>query len=634
MKTLLTVIVVTAICLPTVAAAQAVVNESLESAYLYVDPSGSDTNPGTQTQPLKTVNAAVKIALANNAASIGTHVTINPGTYREQVTISCTKTFLPITFQAATTGTAIVSGGSLYTNWTVDPANSARYTHSWTYTWGYCSPLASCVTPQNIVRRKEMVVVNGVSLAQVLALSSMQQGTFYVDETGGLIYVWPATGTDMSSATVEVATRSTLWSVKNASNIVTRGLVFQYSNSCHSAAAVEASGKSSNLIFDSDTFQWNNGQGLKLSNPVTQVTVQNSSGLHNGDSGFTASDTQNVLYQSDTASYNNWRGSMGAYYACNMSGLHTFGTHGDTVDGLVSTFNQTYGTHSDTGGVDLNISNSTYANNLLSGLYFDKAEGPVTVSNSVICNQTSNLSTGGFQLRNSWNIALSNNSIMNNAAAQIRFLGTRGGLVVTDWVTGIAYNLISQNLTLTNNIIEGTDSTQMVFEDSYLYGADWTDFQTTFSASGNAWWNPANSNAFILPSPAANSVYDFTGWQTQTGQDGGSNWSAPPVSPPACSLVPIPDFWLTVDNGALTVNAGRSATFHYTVTMLNSTAAVTLSVDGVGEVPGLSSSWSGNALTISSTASTAPGTYPITVLGLQNGITHPVTVLLTIAKAK
>ena len=66
--------------------AQAVVNETQETATLWVDAAnGSDSNPGTQLQPLQTIGAAATIALANNRASIGTHVTINPGTYRESL---------------------------------------------------------------------------------------------------------------------------------------------------------------------------------------------------------------------------------------------------------------------------------------------------------------------------------------------------------------------------------------------------------------------------------------------------------------------------------------------------------------------------------------------------------------------
>ena len=66
---------------------QANVNESLETANVYVNgTTGSDTNPGTESKPLKTIGAAVSMAITNNHNSIGTKVTVDAGTYRESIT--------------------------------------------------------------------------------------------------------------------------------------------------------------------------------------------------------------------------------------------------------------------------------------------------------------------------------------------------------------------------------------------------------------------------------------------------------------------------------------------------------------------------------------------------------------------
>jgi len=96
--------------LPTLLWCQANVKESLETASIYVDGTkGSDSNPGSQSEPLKTISAAAQMALNNNYQSIGSKVIINPGTYREAVSIGKTfrTTSLPITFGAATPGTVI-----------------------------------------------------------------------------------------------------------------------------------------------------------------------------------------------------------------------------------------------------------------------------------------------------------------------------------------------------------------------------------------------------------------------------------------------------------------------------------------------------------------------------------------------
>src|ERR1700730_3232071 len=99
------------VLLPVTAFAQANVNESLETAFVYVDGAiGSDSNPGPQALPLKTIGTATAMAASNNSASIGTRITINPGTYRESIALGVNRTSLPITFQAATNRKVTVSG--------------------------------------------------------------------------------------------------------------------------------------------------------------------------------------------------------------------------------------------------------------------------------------------------------------------------------------------------------------------------------------------------------------------------------------------------------------------------------------------------------------------------------------------
>src|SRR5437868_1596040 len=194
----------------TVAWSQANINESLETNTVYVDAvNGSDNNPGTKQLPFKTIAFAVGAAVSSNQSSLGTKVIVNPGTYREALTMdySYKDTMLPITIQAATTGQAIISGADVSTGWNVYSGRSGVYTNSWPNQWGLCALDSGSGTPppeEDIVRRREMVIVNGTNMSQVMALGAMRIGTFYVDETKGTIYLWPPTGTNMSTATVEV----------------------------------------------------------------------------------------------------------------------------------------------------------------------------------------------------------------------------------------------------------------------------------------------------------------------------------------------------------------------------------------------------------------------------------------------
>ena len=68
---------------------QANVNEGIETAVIYVDAAkGSDSNPGTSSSPLQTISAGVNLAEKNNQGNIGSKVIINPGTYREAITVT------------------------------------------------------------------------------------------------------------------------------------------------------------------------------------------------------------------------------------------------------------------------------------------------------------------------------------------------------------------------------------------------------------------------------------------------------------------------------------------------------------------------------------------------------------------
>jgi hypothetical protein len=623
---------------------QATVNESLETAYIYVDAvTGSDTNSGTKTKPLKTINAAAGIAQSNNWASIGTKITINPGTYRESLALSHNKkdTSLPITFEAATKGTAIVSGATLYTAWVKYGPNPSIYTNGWLHDWGVCPQLTSCPYQQDVMMRKELVAVNGTVLTQVLSFAQMQQGTFYVDEQGAQIYVWPASGTNMSTATVEVAESPTLLTIHHKTNIVVRGLTFQYANTCRASAAVLVDGDTTNILFDSDTFQWNNSQGLSITTPTTYFTVENSVSQHNGDSGFQEATTKYGLWQSDTTSYNNWRGAQAGYYACNTSGLHGWQAHNDTINGLTTSFNQTYGIHWDTDNANISTSGIIATSNLMSGIFVEKDEGPVTFDKSYFCNQNSALGVGGLVLRNSEGVSLTNSVLMNNLPSQIMVIGLKGGISVTNWETGKTTNLFTQNFTNKSNTIQGNGSSQLVFKDSYLDAADWINFQTTLTSSNNTWWNASNSTtAFVVPEPKAGTKEDFVAWKLSTLTDATSTFKAPSGSPgSACNLSPVgTDFWFTVDKASQSVSKGKSATYNLTVTPLNFTGTATLTVDGVSEVKGLSSTLSASSiktsgtsvLTVTVASTTASGTYSITVLANSGSMTRTVTVQLTV----
>jgi Right handed beta helix region len=623
---------------------QANIDESRETATLYVDAiKGSDSNPGTSQLPLKTIGAAATKAVSNNQAGVGTKVIIRAGTFRESVTMTSSgkDTTFPITFQAATTGTAIISGADVWTGWKVYNGNTNIYTHTWANKWGLCELDGGTGNPppeQDIVRRREMTIVNGVVMSQVMSLSAMRVGTFYVNESNSTIYLWPPTGTNINTATVEIGMRPDLFTLNGKSNIVLRGLTFQYSNPCRKDAVVDVTNAANNILVDNTFFYWNNSSPLRFTH-TTYMTIQDSVFNHNGSRGAKGINTKYDLWQNNQFNFNGWRGAQGVYYYWGAAGIHFNGAHDQTLKNNTAAYNQTFGFHWDTDAQNVTADSLVAPQNQLAAGFIEQSEGPLTVSNSSFCN--GNPSTGtnnvGFEARNSTNVTLTGNTFLNNVD-QLLVLGTAGGVRITNWETGQNYNLITNNLMLTNNIISGGSS---VFSDGALGGADWIAFAKNFNSDYNTWWN-TNSKAFIVPVPANWSTLDFAGWKLLTGEDVHSVFQKPSNPGTACNNI-LPDkadFWFIMDafSGYQTVTRGKSITFTASVVPLKFTGTVTLASDGVQNIPGATASFNpgtivtsgSSTFTVTTSPTTPKGSYNITLLATNASVTKTMTVNVTV----
>jgi len=628
---------------------QANVNEGLETAVLYVDgANGSDNNPGTESQPLQTIGKSVSLAQANNSNDIGTRVIINPGVYREAVNISYTSqmTNMPITFEAAVNGTVMVSGAQQWTSWQPYSGNSNIYTSSWPYTWGLCPEGADATPWPDIVMRQEMVLVNGQLLTQVLSLNEMTVSTFYVDVTGGKLYVWPPKGSSINSSDVEVAVNPTIWEIQGFSNLVMRGLTFEYANSCRENGAVLVEGGTtdpvSNILFDADNFVWNNAQGLNMEPVLSDVTVQSSVADHNGEAGIQSTHSMDFLFQNDSASYNNWRGAWGAYYNFNSGGFHFYQMHETTLNDVDLTYNQTYGVHFDTDHQNLLVDDMISSENLLVGALIERNEGPFTVENSFFCNgnpTSSTNSNAGMDVRDSEYLTATGNYFVNNALGNIYINGVDGGYQFTNWETGQLTTVFDQYLTMTQNtLVDG--ASQPLFSDNFNW--DWPYFEPTLISNYNTWWNSADTEPFTIPEGATQTInLSFSGWQGATGQDLQSAWSQPSSSSyTQCNQEPdIVDYWfLTPYNVASqTVSAGGSVVWPVSIFPLLFTSNVNLTYD-VSMVPGATASYAATVLapgastnfTINTSKTTPAGTYQIVMIANSGNLTKAITALLTV----
>ena len=607
---------------------QANVTEN-QTTLLYVDGQrGSDGNAGSITAPLKTIQAAVNKANTNNQKKIGTKVIVNPGIYRETVNIMpvSNQSTVPLSVQAASTGTAIIAGSDVLKNWSTDPSYPSAYITTWFPVMGTCSVPSGW--PSNfgaIALKTEMIFVNGVPLTQVLGFSQMQPGTFYINETYGTLHVWPAAGTNMATAVVEAATRQKTLSIVGRSNIVLRGLVLRHAASCINTSGATVT-SSSNILIDSVQAVWNNWGGLGVFS-TNNFTVQNSIASHNGGVGFQGNRGQYGLFTFNESDYNNWRGAQGAFYEWGMGGAKFFQMRNITIRNHFSYNNQAEGLWFDTDNKNITTDNATLVGNVTAGLQIERNEGPITVQNSHLCS-----SGVGVNLLTSQQVTLKQNTFYNNGAtnkyqAQIYLAGSNGGISITDWQTGQSYHLTTTGLVLSGNTMVAGASGQYVFG-TYLSGADWSGFANSLNASNNNWHDPSTSNSFKVVN---GKFVNLTGWQSTTGTDYTSTWGAPATNPASGCTVPTPsftDFAVNVDSGNYTMSGGkvvstaRVKSFGY--------GAVTLKVTGLpsGVSASLSSASlvSGPAtLTLTATKAAVNQTVPITLWAVSGSRVHSVT---------
>jgi hypothetical protein len=561
------------------ARSQANVTEN-QTIYLYVDAQkGSDSNTGTASLPLKTIQAAVNKANVNNQKGIGTKVIINAGVYREFVNITAVskQTGAVITFEAATAGTAIIAGSDVLTGWVQQSVSPAIYEAGWTYDLGACAvPSGWPANFAPVALLPEMIVVNNVPLTQVTSFAQLIPGTFYVNQVYHVVHIAPAPSTNMATAVVEAAVRPETLNVQGRSNLVLRGLVMRHAASCMNMSGANVS-SNSNILIDNVEAVWNNWGGLNVTGN-TNITVQNSIASHNGGMGFSGNRDINALFSSDESDYNNWRGAQAAFYDWGMGGTKLMLMRNTSVQNHFSYGNQAQGLWFDTDNKEITINKATLSGNVLASLQIERNEGPISLANSTLCS-----SGAGVTINNSADVTMTDNVFYNNSGtnkyqAEVFIGGAPGGKPTTDWQTGQTYELFTTGTVMTGNTFENASAGQNVFG-TFLSGADWSDFANTLKASSNRWYDPVTPSSYKI---ANGKLVTLAGWQAATGTDFDSDWAVPPTSPAAACALPtpsFPDFNVNLDNYAYTMVSGQAVA---TVRVNSfSFGTVTLSVTGL-----------------------------------------------------
>ncbi len=513
---------------------QASVSENGSSTIYVNAASGVDTYAGTGSQPVRTLGAAIAKANANNARGIGSNIVVSPGVYREAINV-VGQSSAPITIQASSVGTSSLSGSDVVTGWS--HSYGSVYSHSFPYAT-FANSFGSCPRVSGIYEhvtsaafQRAMIFVNGNFLTQVYSPSALHAGTFYANSGTKLVSIWPPNGTNMSTASVEVASRSSVLSIYHAHNVTVRGMVFTHANSCINQTSATVT-SSSNVTFDHDQADWNNWGGIGSSSN-DHVTIQNSVASHNGGIGFTAYRNTNLALYNDEADDNNWRGASGNFFDYGMGGVKMLNTHTGTVSNFYALHNQAQGLWMDTDNTNMNISNVVLVGNKHANMQIEANQGPIHISNSLICS-----GQVGINMLTSENVSITGTKFYNNGgganSAQFFLGGNPGGRTVSNYQSHQSMHLYSENVSLEGNVLQDATGSQYVFA-TYLSSSDWGRFRGSFRASGNQYADSTKSTAWDL---TGNKRETLSGWRGATGQDWSSSFSGSSSARAACAAHP------------------------------------------------------------------------------------------------
>lgn len=475
-------------------------------------PQASDSNPGTAELPLRTIERGRRIAVDENKRNIGVKVLIYPGVYRESMNLwgDNGRTDAPIIFEAVEPGTAIISGSDVWSDW--QQGSNGVYTHHWPYRWGYATvPPTWNLEIEPIVRRHEMIFVNGERLEQVLSQSDLTPGRFFVSEGQQRVYLIPPSGVNMSTATVEVATRSRIFVVNGRNNVAIRGLVIQHDNDSLELGTGTQIANGTNIVIENTTFRYNNWTGIGLSN-LTNVILRNNRYVYNGGTGLNTYRIHNILSEGEEASYNNWRGVMGGYTGWSVAGSKNLHIHGGTWRNFTAVGNYTRGFWFDSDVIDVVVERARWCDNLSNGLFIESNPGPVTIRDSVICNNQSY----GILSANTEHITLDSNVICGNGSSQIHITGNGNGRTHWNWVTGETEILqAGEHWAMNNNTFVGLDASQRLLSTT-LNLAPWNTFVYSLNSDHNVWFNHETDRVI---NGYGNGMITLDEWRSSTQRD-------------------------------------------------------------------------------------------------------------------
>ena len=395
---------------------------------------------------------------ARRIASNGTNVTliIPPGIYRESIVVKdWGEGAGTLTLQAERKGETIITGTDVWTEWVKD---GDVYVHDWPYRWGLVTWPKGWRAKDNkpIIRRREMVFVDGVLMRQVIRRDRLRRGSFFVDETHRALLLKLPVGVDMGRAKIEVSVRSNLLTIADMKGVSVRGLIFRgASDSLARPGAVRIVG-SNNITLEDNRFEFNNWAGLFVAVTNDLSTARNVMN-HNGGVGWNGWKMKRLRSEDDETSFNNWRGAWGGFVGWAVAGTKHLRVHDAVYLRYTATNNQARGFWLDFDIQGVTITDPRWTDNLTDGVFFEGLRENVALIGGVVArNGRSGISASGAR-----GLTIKGTKVMGNLRYQIRVSGDKDR-PYDNWETGDVTVLNNENWKIENAHIRASGDQRIV----------------------------------------------------------------------------------------------------------------------------------------------------------------------------
>jgi Right handed beta helix region len=381
---------------------------------------------------------------------------IEPGTYRIRRSMTWiedkeSSVWREFAMHPTIDGEVIISGAEInregdadrqwndLNEWETVDASLYRYATEWPYSFGmvdinkfsdnYQRWINDCDRPE-ILKRREMVLVNGSILQQRLENEKLLPGTFKVfeseaNEPGRLAI--QLTEPLKAGDQIQIPITQNLLILRNLDRIEITNIDFVHANPHHGTKAVIISGAPS-IQLTYCSFNEHNWKGLGIGNtplptdysrPDT-LEIINCQANRNGGMGMGLSFLTRLRVENCELAENSWRSWAAGTDAWAVGGCKLFHVHDVTVTGMNAHDNLSTGLWFDTDGERIVVENSLFVDNARDGLFIEACQGPVDVVNNRLLNN----GRDGLRSNSSSFLTVQNCRFELNKAAHFCLAGT------------------------------------------------------------------------------------------------------------------------------------------------------------------------------------------------------------------